>query len=438
METTYNYSAFKAATGKEKPRHYGIFEYRISARKTVIVDGFSSAVERYVSSPARKEGTYSAELIRTVATDSNFVSNPSKCQYFRTWEEAVTAHKVLPDGDRLNADIPTTTAPDALPNVPQGTDPTMPESAPTMPVQASNNDAATLMQAAINALIPKNAELDEAKVLSLIRREIASSPAARHEFIINGGEAKQVEGVLPDNFDDVLACAMLRQNILLVGPAGCGKTTLAAKVAEALDLRFGHVTLSDGMSTSTLLGRVLPGDNGKAEYYPSQFVDFYENGGVFLLDELDAADSNTLIAVNTALANGHMALDRHTAPIATRHADFVCVACANTFGNGASRTFVGRNQLDAATLDRFRVGTIACDYSDKVESAIVDGKVLTWGKAMRKHIKDNSIKQRFISTRVLVDMTKAITLRDWSKVLTSYFSDWSEEEMRSVPAGCRV
>ena len=37
----------------------------------------------------------------------------------------------------------------------------------------------------------------------------------------------------------------------------------------------------------------------------------------------------------------------------SRHPDFRVVAAANTFGTGADRQYVGRNQLDAASLDRF-------------------------------------------------------------------------------------
>jgi len=36
-----------------------------------------------------------------------------------------------------------------------------------------------------------------------------------------------------------------------------------------------------------------------------------------------------------------------------RHKDFYCIAAANTYGSGADREYIGRNQLDAASLDRF-------------------------------------------------------------------------------------
>lgn len=64
--------------------------------------------------------------------------------------------------------------------------------------------------------------------------------------------------------------------MLLIGPAGCGKTTLAQQIADGLGLRFGMISLAAGISESALVGRFV--------YVPASFVDFYENGGLFLLD----------------------------------------------------------------------------------------------------------------------------------------------------------
>ena len=129
----------------------------------------------------------------------------------------------------------------------------------------------------------------------------------------------------------------------MVGPAGCGKSHLAEQIAKALGLRFGSISCSAGMSEGQITGRLIPtGDGGRFEYQRSQFVEFYEEGGVFLLDEIDAADANVLLVINQALANGHLPVpNRTTNPQAKRHPDFVLIAAANTFGNGANRMYVG-------------------------------------------------------------------------------------------------
>jgi hypothetical protein len=82
------------------------------------------------------------------------------------------------------------------------------------------------------------------------------------------------------------------------------------------------------------------------------FVQAYRDGGVFLLDEIDAGNAGVLTVLNAALAGDVMATP---VGMVSRSPRFLTVAGANTYGQGASRQYVGRNQLDAATLDRFAV-----------------------------------------------------------------------------------
>ena len=183
------------------------------------------------------------------------------------------------------------------------------------------------------------------------------------------GEAVKIEGAVHPIFDSVLQFAQARKHIFLPGPAGCGKSHLAKQIADALKLRFGFISCSAGMSESQLLGRLVPaGEGGKFEFVTTQFLDCYEKGGVFLFDEIDAADANVLLVINSALANGHLSVpSRHENPVAMRHPDFVCIAAANTFGRGADRQYVGRSELDESTLDRFRIGTVPMDYDERLE-----------------------------------------------------------------------
>jgi hypothetical protein len=85
---------------------------------------------------------------------------------------------------------------------------------------------------------------------------------------------------------------------------------------------------------------------------------------VFLGDECDAANAGVLTNINMVLANGQVALPEG---MANKHEDFVPVFAGNTFGTGANRVYVGRNQLDAATLDRFAF--IEWDYDEGLEAS---------------------------------------------------------------------
>lgn len=252
---------------------------------------------------------------------------------------------------------------------------------------------------------------------------------------------KPVKGHRHPAFAKVLQLAKARKNILLPGPAGCGKTHLAEQVAEVMGLPFGMISCSGGMSEGQLTGRLLPvGEGGKFEYVTSEFVRCYENGGVFLADELDAADPNVMIVLNSALANGKLSLPNRTDnPVAIRHPDFVIIAAANTFGRGCDRLYVGRSQLDESTLDRFRIGTVPMDYDAKIEAVLCpDGDLRNQLLKIRKAVMDARM-QRIVSTRFLRDAYE-MTVEGWSRkdVLDALFSGWSSEELRKVNEAVRV
>lgn len=253
--------------------------------------------------------------------------------------------------------------------------------------------------------------------------------------IKQGTKKKKIKGIMPAEFETLVKLAASRVNTLMVGPSGCGKTFVAAKVAESLGLDFASISCSVGMSESMLSGWLLPvGTGSKFEYVPSQFVQMYENGGVFLLDEIDGADPNTMVFMNQAIANDFFFLpQRHKKPMIKKHKDFHLIAAANTFGNGADMMFVGRNQLDAATLDRFRAGVVKMDYSESVEKVIIDSEVYEWGIYIRDKITEHRLR-RILSTRVMLDFTKMKDQHGWGRKEweETYFSDWKEDEVRKA------
>ncbi len=246
----------------------------------------------------------------------------------------------------------------------------------------------------------------------------------------------EIEGLVHESFERVLALAIARKHIFLPGPSGCGKSHMAAQVAEALGLSFGAISCSAGMSESQLLGRMVPhGDHGQFEFLGTPFLDAYENGGVFLFDEIDAADSNVLLVINSALANGWLSVPaRHGNPVAKRHPDFVCLAAANTFGHGADRQYVGRNQLDEATLDRFRIGTVPMDYNEALERQLCpDGDLYARLRRYRQAVADNRL-QRLVSTRFVCEAAEMVAKWGWTdeQVDAQLFAGWRDDEIRKV------
>lgn len=182
-------------------------------------------------------------------------------------------------------------------------------------------------------------------------------------------KTQKITGVQHNQLENLLKIVGTGQAVLLVGPAGTGKSHAAEVVADAFDLSFHAISVGSQTSKSDLVGYMT----ATGEYVRTQFREAYEKGGMFLLDEADAGNSNVLILLNAALSNGRMAFPDK---MVNAHPKFRMVATANTFGNGASRQYVGRNQLDAATLDRF--ATLVWDIDDKIEESLAgthrDGK----------------------------------------------------------------
>jgi MoxR-like ATPase len=266
--------------------------------------------------------------------------------------------------------------------------------------------------------------------------EDAKKQFITHQVQIGNSKPKRVQGTPPKQFKKLLQLAVSRKNILMVGPSGCGKTHVAAMLAESLSLRFGAQSCSVGVSESNFTGWLLPTEAGGAfNHIVSLFLDLYENGGMFLFDELDNADPNLLVFMNMALANDTFYLpQRFKNPVVKRHPDFVAIAAANTFGGGADVLYSSRNALDAATLDRFRVGTIAMDYDDTVEEALITNvRLLGYCRGVRQIIKRHNLA-KLMSTRAMIDAQDMMDQHGWdfADVEESYFADWSPQERAMV------
>jgi MoxR-like ATPase len=172
-------------------------------------------------------------------------------------------------------------------------------------------------------------------------------------------------------------------------------------------------------------------------YLQSSFVDFYENGGVFLLDEIDAANPNVLLIINECLSSPHLAIpNRVKNPYAVRHKDFHVIVAANTWGTGPNMEYVGRNRLDAAFLNRFIGSTIELGYDARIEGEIAKaylGKEAAmpvlkrfWG--VRKKLDEMNIR-RIWSTRGLEKMCIALADGDdMAKVLDAHTRGWTVDE----------
>jgi AAA domain (dynein-related subfamily) len=212
----------------------------------------------------------------------------------------------------------------------------------------------------------------QAIVTAEVKRQVIEQGVTRIEVKARDGEVRELpplhHALLPEL---VTILGETDLNILLVGPAGSGKSTLVEQAASALGFDFYALSMGPTTPTSKIFGYMDA--QGRAVRTPSW--DGFEHGGVILWDELDNGHPGLVAEGNQMLSNGYAAF---ASGMVRKHDDSRFVATANTFGTGPDRQFVGRNILDAATLDRFLVIEVPID--EKLEA-----------QAARQYVTDESL-----------------------------------------------
>jgi len=230
---------------------------------------------------------------------------------------------------------------------------------------SGDETAGELMQRALAMLAPAVAPLDEDAVRVIVADEMEKSPAKMDESAIRALVASEVATAMPRtvrveiaNGDKVtktegqhylfpLVVKLIGAGVpvMLCGPAGSGKTTLAHNVARVLEKQFEFNSYGPGMSEAKLMGYKDAGGS----YHSTALIRMAKAGGVYLADELDRADGAIVTTLNSLLANGQISTPEGCFE---KHAEFVFIAGTNTAGTGANDLYTAAQEQDAALLDR--------------------------------------------------------------------------------------
>lgn len=244
----------------------------------------------------------------------------------------------------------------------------------------------------------------------------------RHEVVFPNKTVK-VEGTVHERFDTVLNLVNADIPVFLTGAAGTGKNVLCQQIAEALELEF---YFSNAVTQEYKITGFI---DANGTYHETQFYKAFTEGGLFMLDEMDASIPEVLIILNAAIANRYF--DFPTGRVKA-HENFRLIAAGNTYGTGADMEYSGRFQLDAASLDRFAM--VEIDYSEAIEKAITDNdeELITFIHAFRKSVAEVGMKflATYRSMQRIVKLQGAMDLKEVLKIclLKSMCSD----DMRMV------
>lgn len=153
---------------------------------------------------------------------------------------------------------------------------------------------------------------------------------------------------------DIVTRALAQgMNVVLKGPPGVGKSYLARYLCAQTNRPLYRITLSETTYREDLLGHMhlVTGDSGESitRWVDGPLTRAAREGAILLLDEINAADSNTVAALNSVMEHrGTRSLTiPQTGESIVPHEAFRVVATANP-------GYQGTYELNDAFEDRFR------------------------------------------------------------------------------------
>lgn len=266
----------------------------------------------------------------------------------------------------------------------------------------------------------------EQKVRDFIKSEYGS--IERKVVTVVDGKKVPMKGIQHDKFETVLKFVANDEPVFLTGPAGSGKNVLCKQVAEALGLKFYFT------NAVTQEYKLTGFTDAMGNYQPTQFYKAFTEGGVFMLDEMDVSIPEVLVILNAAIANRYFDFP---APIGyvEAHPDFRVIAAGNTVGTGADYQYVGRNQLDAASLDRFAV--VKVDYSEAIENSVACGDIelAQFCREFRKSAQ-NAGQQVIVSYRAIERLAKMLQILSVEEALeTCLIKGIEKDDLNIIVSG---
>ena len=230
-----------------------------------------------------------------------------------------------------------------------------------------------------------------------------------------GDVTTQFDEVLHEKFDTVLKFVQMNEPVFLTGQAGTGKNVLCQQVAKALNLDFYFT------NAVTQEYKLTGFTDANGIFHETQFYQAFKNGGLFMLDEMDASIPEVLVILNAAIANRYFDFPHgkdkdgnEVGGFTKAHENFRVIAAGNTFGLGADYEYVGRNQLDMASLDRFALIEVA--YDREIEKAVAEGdtELVNFIEDVRRVARDNGIRivVSYRSIGRIAKMKKLLPLED--------------------------
>jgi len=268
-----------------------------------------------------------------------------------------------------------------------------------------NDIAQSMLKAMVQVTLENNKEETLAKIKASLEDELVQIyghiPKKIVEVHVEGVKRGTVKEVTHERFEDIVSMVGASVPVFIVGEAGSGKNYLCKTIADALGLEF---YFSNAVTNEYKITGFI---DANGHYHETQFYKAFVEGGLFFFDEIDASVPEVLVLLNAAIENGYFNFPTGKF---NAHPNFRIIAAGNTFGQGATLQYVGRYQLDAASLDRFAV--VELTYDANIERIIAGGDeaILEAVHAIRKITRESNLRI-VMSYRAINQLNKLVNVQ---------------------------
>lgn len=210
-----------------------------------------------------------------------------------------------------------------------------------------------------------------------------------------------------------------RPAIALVGPAGNGKTTAAEAACRALGYDYLVIDATEYLEPADLVGCTTFDPRRGEVWRDGPVTAAFRSGRAVIINEFDSLNPRAALCLQSATQDPGP--DRRGRYVTTPGGpqdrvypagDCPLIVTMNTYGTGATRQYVGRNALDAATADRFTI--LSTGYENEAAILVARGyrqatadRLEIWATRTRRLIEDNGLRV-ILSLRTLLRMAQAI------------------------------
>ena len=228
----------------------------------------------------------------------------------------------------------------------------------------------------------------------------------------------------------------------IFGASGNGKSTSVEQVCANLGRPVLRINLNNMSDEDQLIGSKTLVD-GNVEIIEGPILRAMRGGFTVILDEIDAANPNTILALQGLMEGGDFYFKLKN-EIVTPAKGFNIFATANTRGQGSSSgDYIGTNILNSAFLERFAITLVQDFPKPSVELKIVTNimtkfdcldiefanDLVKWADIIRRSYNDGVVDAN-ISTRRLIHIVKTFAVFGNKKKAIELGTNRFEENVR--------